>query len=255
MANRKRLSRKFGGRGGCVERVLQNEVQEQNSYDTGRNDLYKQIPTQQECVSLLYIQATEQACLALRRAAQRIRSNIRKGDTVLLSKKSCALLLPGTPLIGAQAVARRIYPLLVDVEYELQVLYGSAALALLQQVQDNHVVFSQKDTHTLEEQLSSTKKRSSSLVQEDESLPYLAFLTSYPSQRLLHMFPYELADRYHCIPVGAERGVLTLATCQRLQQETVMYLCEVTQRTIFQVRCEAGMIDDVLLHWQRAVAV
>ena len=255
MANRKRLSSGIGGRGGRVEVVIQNGVQEQNSHDAGRNDSSGRLASQEECVSLLYIQATEQACLALRRAAQRIRGNIRGGDTVFLSKKSCALLLPGTPLTGAQAVARRIYSLLVDVEYELQVLCGSAARTLLQQVQGNAVVVSQKDMHLFEEQRFSTKQQSVDRVREDEPLPYLAFLTSYPSQRLLHMFPYELADRYHCIPVGAERGALTLATCQRLQQETLLYLCEVTQHDIFQVRCEAGMIEDVLHYWQRAIAV
>ena len=253
MANRKRLFNEIGGRGGRVEMALQHNVQA--SYGTVRDDPYGQVYTQEDCVSLLYIQATEQACLALRRAAQRIRGNIRRGDTVLLSKKSCALLLPETPLIGAQAVARRIYPLLVDVEYELQVLYGSAARILLQQVQYTHVVVSQKGTHTFDEQFSFTKKQSIGCVREDEPLPYLAFLASYPSQRLLHIFPYELANRYHCIPVGAERGVLTLATCQRLQQETVTHLREATQRNIFQVRCEEGMIDDVLRHWQRAIAV
>lgn len=255
MANRKRLYSEIGGRGGCVEMVLQGDVQEHTSYGAGQDDHYGQLYTRKDYVSLLYIQATEQACLALRRTAQRIRGSIRKSDTVFLSKKSCALLLPETPLVGAQAVARRIYPLLVDVEYELQMLYGSAACTLLQQVQDTHVVVAQKDTHMFEEQPSSTKKQSIERVREDEPLPYLAFLASYPSQRLLHMFPYELANRYHCIPVGAERGVLTLATCQRLQQETVMYLHEVTQRNIFQVRCEEGMIEDVLRHWQRAVAV
>ncbi len=235
-----------------MEKVLQNDVQDY----TGRDSLYgQQLHVQEDCVSFLYIQATEQACLALRRAAQRIRGSIRKSDTVLLSKKSCALLLPGTPLVGAQMVARRIYPLLVDVEYDLQVLYGSAALTLLQQVQATHVVVSQKDSHVVEEQPSLIKKQGVARMQEDEPLPYLAFLPSYPSQRLLHMFSFELADRFHCIPVGAERGVLTLATCQRLSYETVKYLCEVTQRDIFQVRCEKGMIDDVLRHWQHAIAV
>ncbi len=256
MANRKRLLSEIGGRGGCVETVLQNDIQEYTSFGAGRDSQYgQQLHTQEECVSFLYIQATEQACLALRRAAQRIRGNIRKSDTVLLSKKSCALLLPGTPLIGAQVVARRIYPLLVDVEYDLQVLYGSAALTLLKQVQATHVVVSQKDTHVFEEQLSFKKKPGALRIQEDEPLPYLAFLPSYPSQRLLHMFSFELADRFHCVPVGAERGVLTLATCQRLSHETVTYLREVTQRDIFQVRCEQGMIDDVLRHWQHAIAV
>ncbi|GAC1565736.1 MAG: hypothetical protein NVS2B2_36970 [Ktedonobacteraceae bacterium] len=238
-----------------MEISLLNDVQKYNSQGARQDNQYGQQHTQEDYVSLLYIQATEQACLALRRAAQRVRGSIRKGDTVLLSKNSCAILLPATPLMGAQAVARRVYPLLVDVEYELQILYGSAALRLLQQVQGNHVVVSQKDTHMFGEYVPSTKKQRVDRMREDEPLPYLAFLTSYPSQRLLHMFPYELADRFHCIPVGAERGVMTLATCQRLQQEIVVYLSEVTQRNIFQVGCEAGMIDDVLRHWQRAIAV
>ena len=256
MANRKRLSSVIGGRGGCVEMVLQNNVHDHTDYGVGRDSQYgQQLHTQEDCVSFLYIQAPEQACLALRRAAQRIRGSIRKSDTVFLSKKSCALLLPGTPLVGAQAVARRIYSLLVDVEYTLQVLYGSAALTLLQQVQGTHVVLSQKDTHVFEEQSSFIRKQGVERMQEDEPLPYLAFLPSYPSQRLLHMFSFELADHYHCIPVGAERGVLTLATCQRLSHEAVKYLHEKTQRDIFQVRCEEGMINDVLRHWQHAIAV
>ncbi len=257
MANRKRLSSGNGlmGRGGSVETVTQNDVQENNSHDTSaeRCEQYGQPRTQQDCISLLYFQVAEQAGLALSRAAQRIRSTIRRSDTVLLSSTSCALLLPETPLEGAQAVARRIYALLVDVEYDLQILYGSAAYTLLQRLQVSHVVVSQKDPHFLEE--ASSKRQSLDYVYEGEPLPYLAFLSSYPSQRLLHLFPYELADRYHCIPIGAERGALTLATCQRLQQEIVIYLREVTQHNIFQVRCEAGMIDDVLRHWQSTIVL
>ncbi len=258
MANRKRLSSGNGlmGRGGSVETVSQNDVQENNNHDTSAEQRrqYEQPRTQEDCISLLYIQATEQAGVALHHAAQRIRSNIRRSDTVLLSSTSCAITLPETPLEGAQAVARRIYSLLVDVEYDLQVLYGSVAYTLLQRLQVSHVVVSQKDTHILRE-TPFIKRQSVDCVYEGEPLPYLAFLSSYPSQRLLHLFPYELADRYRCIPVGAERGALTLATCQRLQQETVIYLREVTQHDIFQVRCEAGMIDDVLRHWQSAMVI
>ncbi len=211
---------------------------------------------QRDTVSLLYIKTTEQACLALRRATQRIRANIRKDDMLLLSSKSCAILLPETPLLGAQAVAQRMYSLLTDIEYDLQVLYGSSAYSLLQQLQTDHVEVSLKDKMLLEEHL--PLKELGNITadkREDELLPYLAFLASYPSKRLLHILPYELADRYHCIPVGAERGVLTLATCQRLQQEIIMHLREVTQRDIFQVRCDAGMINDVLRHWQCAKVV
>jgi hypothetical protein len=87
----------------------------------------------------------------------------------------------------------------------------------------------------------------------DDTLPYLAFLTSYPPPRLLHLVPYELACLYRCVPVGAERGVLTLATSQRLAQEVIMHFRTVTQRNIFQVRCEAGMIDDVLHYWKSII--
>ncbi|GAC1404010.1 MAG: hypothetical protein NVSMB49_22160 [Ktedonobacteraceae bacterium] len=257
MANRKRLSTVSGfmGRFGSVEMVKPEDVQEIGSYG-GRGECgqHGQLRLQEDTLSLLHIQTTEQGCLALRRAARRIRSNIRKSDTVLLSNKACAILLPETPLLGAQAVARRVYTLLVGIEYDVQILYGAAAYALMRQVRSHYAEVIHKDMLLLEE-TGSTKRYEIERIREEEPLPYLAFLASYPSQRLLHMFPYELADRYHCIPIGSERGVLTLATCRQLQQETVVYLREVIQRNIFQVRCEAGIIDDVLRHWQRAIAV
>lgn len=257
MANRKTLSSVNGGllgRGGRVEIVIQNDVLESDSYGTHAGQREQCVQVCEDSVSLLYIQATEQSCLALLRAAQRIRGGIRRDDTVLLAEKSCAILLPKTPLVGAQAVARRVYSFLIDVDYDLQILYGVAATTLFQQVQNTHEVVLQKDIQFSQE-TPATKRHESAYVREDDPLPYLAFLSNYPPQRLLHIFPYELADRYHCIPVGAERGVLTLATCQRLQQEIVIHLCEVTQYDIFQVRCEGSLIDDVLRHWQHATAV
>jgi Type II secretion system (T2SS), protein E, N-terminal domain len=82
-------------------------------------------------------------------------------------------------------------------------------------------------------------------------MPYLAFLTQYPSQRLLHLFPYELAYRYRCVPVGAERGTLTLAASEPLDHTVIAYFQTLIQQRIFQVRCEASMIDDILRYWQR----
>ena len=82
-------------------------------------------------------------------------------------------------------------------------------------------------------------------------LPYLAFLTNYPAPHLLHLFPYELACRYQCVPVGAERNMLTLATCHWLNREIVTQLRTATHRGIFQVRCEVTMIDEILRYWQR----
>ena len=95
----------------------------------------------------------------------------------------------------------------------------------------------------------------SPLPAHSPTLPHLAFLTSYPPLRLFQTFPYALAQRYQCVPVGAERGVLTLATCQRLEPDTVAHLQEVTQQTIFQVHCELSLIDDVLRYWERSLPV
>ena len=45
--------------------------------------------------------------------------------------------------------------------------------------------------------------------------------------------------------------MLTLATCQRLELDVVTSFQEITRRNIFLVRCEASMIKDILLYWQR----
>ncbi|MEO6891684.1 MAG: hypothetical protein ABI456_18995 [Ktedonobacteraceae bacterium] len=184
----------------------------------------------------------------LRRAALRIRSNIRKSDSILLLGKICALVLPRTPPVGAQAVVRRIDALLVDVEHEIQIICGAAAHVLWQRLQSKHAVVvevdgvaDQRATPVLLEQR----------PDENGDRPYLAFLTQYPSQRLLHLFPYELAYRYRCVPVGAERGVLTLAASEPLDHTTIAYFQTTIQQNIFQVRCEASMIDDILRYWQR----
>jgi Type II secretion system (T2SS), protein E, N-terminal domain len=87
------------------------------------------------------------------------------------------------------------------------------------------------------------------------TLPYLAGLTNYPTPRLLHLFPYTLACRYRCVPVGVERGILTLATSQRLAPSLIEHFRTVTQHAIFQVRCETTMIDDMLNYWQRIIFV
>ncbi len=83
-------------------------------------------------LALLYIQASQQSCIALQLAAQRIRRNVRSSDTVLLLDTDCIVVLSHVTVDGAQVVARRVYALLADVEFELQILCDNAALALLQ---------------------------------------------------------------------------------------------------------------------------
>lgn len=204
-----------------------------------------------EQVALICIQGSGQSQVSLRCAAQRIRQNVRKTDVVLLSSISCIVVLYDTPLEGAQAVARRIATLLADIEYEIQILHGKAAYALMQRLRtEGTIVVEQKEPEPTH---GSSLATLSATRRELDPLPYLAFLANYPSQRLLHLFPYELACRYHCFPAGAERGVLTLATCQELDREVVSYVQEVIQRNIFQIRCEASVIDDVLSYWQRTM--
>src|SRR2546429_3827095 len=82
--------------------------------------------------ALVYIQSSKLSELTLRQAAQRIKCQIRGSDAVLLLKTVCAIVLPATSLTGAEAVARRLSPLLTGVEYEMQILCeGSAYTALL----------------------------------------------------------------------------------------------------------------------------
>jgi len=182
-----------------------------------------------EQVTLICIQGSGQSQILLRCAAQRIRQNVRRTDMVLVSGISCIAVLYDTPLEGAQAVARRISTLLADIEYEIQILRGKAAYALMQRLQTECAI----------------------VVEQKEPEP-----THGSSLATLSVaFPYELARRYHCFPVGAERGILTLATSQELDREAVSHVQEVIQRNIFQVRCEASMIDDVLSYWQRTMLV
>lgn len=198
-------------------------------------------------LALLYIQASQQSCLVLQHAVQRIRRNVRRSDSVLLRGTICIILLPATLPEGAQVVARRVYALLADVEFEMQIMYDSAAFALMQRLQNEHPLTIVKECETTWKPVSMTPYSS-----DQNSLPYLAFLASYPPSRLLHLFPYELAHRHRCVPVGAERGVLTLATCKRLDQDLISYFHDVTQHNIFQVRCEAEMIEDILKYWRNS---
>ncbi|MBV9614876.1 MAG: hypothetical protein JO011_11405 [Ktedonobacteraceae bacterium] len=199
-------------------------------------------------LALLYIQASQQSCLALQRATRRIRRNVRRSDVVLLRGTNCIILLPATIPEGAQVVARRVYALLADVEFEMQLMYDSAAFALVQRLQNEHPLTIVEECETSWKPVSVTP-----YISDQSSLPYLAFLASYPPPRLLHLFPYELAHRHRCVPVGTERGVLTLATCKPLEQDLISHLHDITQHNIFQVRCEVEMIEDVLKYWRSTV--
>jgi hypothetical protein len=199
-------------------------------------------------VALLYIQASPQSCLALQRATRRIRRNVRRSDVVLLRGTTCIILLVATQVEGAQAVARRVYALLADVEFEIQIMYDRAAFALVQRLQNEQPFVVVDECETIWKPVAVTPYST-----DQSSLPYLAFLASYPALRLLHLFPYELAQRHRCVPVGEERGVLTLATCRPLEQGLISHLHNVTQHNIFQVRCEAEMIEDILKYWKNTL--
>jgi Type II secretion system (T2SS), protein E, N-terminal domain len=233
-----------------VERARKNYLVHKNMY----------------CLSIVYIQvASHEAGLILGQAAQRIRRNVRCSDTVLLLESACIIVLPETPWEGAHAVARRISAMLVDVELNIQniqTIYGETANALLQRIYDEQTVVTEVK---LENDMRFDREKIDSIVSfsqmqaerssPENALPYLAFVSSYPSARVLHLFPYELACRYRCVPVGAERGIVTLATCQELTQDILSHMRDVIRHNIFQVRCEAGVVDDILNYWQRTILV
>ncbi|HEV2580714.1 MAG TPA: hypothetical protein VGT44_07660 [Ktedonobacteraceae bacterium] len=203
-----------------------------------------------EGLSLIFMKTNEESATALARVAQRIRQHVRQSDAVLLGERECAIILPRTSLASAQAVARRVALLLVDIECEIELLYGPAAYTLIQRLQSSGVIVAQR-----EEVVDSFAYLPALTQTSDPSLPYLAFLADYPSRRLFRLFPYDLACQYQCFPVGAERDMLTVGTRERLDENVVAHFKQVTKRGIFQVRCEERLIDSVLRYWQRLFEV
>lgn len=204
--------------------------------------------------SLIFIEASGGTLDALRSVARRIRRQLRAYDSVLQRETVCALLLPATPFSGAQAVAGRLAPLLSGFPCQLHVYHGATALLVLERLRAAGAsplcVEESEETHSPGDP-SQQARQTRGPEQPARPLPYLAFLSDYPSSHLLHLFPYDLACRYQCVPVGSERRVLTLATCHRLNREIVAHLSTATRREIFQVRCEMTIIDEVLRYWQR----
>ncbi|GHO88723.1 hypothetical protein [Dictyobacter formicarum] len=213
---------------------------------------------QKNCTALIYIQTENQSQHVLQRAAQGIRRIIRCNDSIILleAMHSCAILLPMTPLEGAQAVAQRISALLVHLQVDVQIVYAEAAQALIQRIRDDWevaqaVMIEASQLETAEKNNTPGINSNTCLGYQSEPWPYLAFLNRYPTKRLLQLFPYELACRYRCVPIGTERGILTLATQQRLEADIVGLLRKAVRRNIFQVHCEISIIEDILQYWQR----
>jgi hypothetical protein len=205
--------------------------------------------------SLICIEVSDESIHVLPLAARRIRRQVRLSDSVLLLEKGCALLLPATPFSGAQAVASRIALLLTSISCELRVYHGATALLVAQRLHEAGArPVSRAECQEIVPPISQENERTRLLEPRgsvSSRLPYLAFLASYPPPQLLHLFPYELACRYQCVPVGAERRVLTLGTCRRLNCDVLTQLRAATSREIFQVLCEAATIDEVLRYWQQ----
>lgn len=205
--------------------------------------------------SLIFIEMTDGTRDAFRSIARRLRREVRAYDSVLQRETGCALLLPATPFSGAQAVAGRIAPLLSGFPYQLHVYHGATALLVLERLRKSGAspVSMEESDETLPSDAPPQEPLRQFAEQERASrpLPYLAFLSDYPPSHLLHLFPYDLACRYQCVPVGSERKMLTLATCHGLNREIVAHLRTATRREIFQVRCEMTIIDEVLRYWQR----
>ncbi|WP_069803377.1 hypothetical protein [Thermogemmatispora onikobensis] len=214
--------------------------------------------TEEEPFALIHLQASEQSVVALERAVRRIRQQIRASDLIFSLEGECALLLRSATLAGAEAVMQRLRPLLADVEHSARCLAGEAARQFLSELQRRRPRLIEAEQRDRDQQGSGQARESEEAAVSEEGggqagsqLPYLAFLSSYPSPRLLHLLPYELARRYRCVPIGAERGTLTLATARRLDRAILDQLQTVTQRAIFQVRCEPEMISEILHYWEQ----
>lgn len=207
-------------------------------------------------ISLIFIEVANGSAQALSLAAKRMHSQVSASYSILLSHKTCALLLPATPFSGAQAIANRLVQFLANIPHEIHVYHGTTAILVLQRLRESGAmtVTGEQSTELTTpmppvkvEQSSQREKKEARVV----SLPYLAFLTRYPDIPVLHLFPYELACHYQCAPIGAARNMLTLATCRWLNREVVAQIHTATRRNIFQVRCEVSIINEILHYWQR----
>lgn len=206
-------------------------------------------------ISLIFIEVASGSAQTLSLAAKRIYSQVSTSYSMLLLRGTCALLLPATPFSGAQAVASRLAQFLANIPHEIHVYHGVTAILVLQRLHESGAVTvtSGKSTELTTPMLP-VKAELSNQGEKTEthvvSLPYLAFLTHYPAIPVLHLFPYELACHYQCVPIGAARNMLTLATYRWLNREVIAQLRTATRRNIFQVRCEVTMIDEILHYWQ-----
>ena len=205
--------------------------------------------------SLIYIEATGGSAQVLQLVARRIHRMVRFSDSVLLLENVCALLLPMTPFSGAQALANQISLLLIDVPCELQVYHGATALLVLQRLHEAEAreppLEDRPEIPAPAALAECEARQEEKKAMPSDALPYLPFLANYPSSQILHLFPYELACRYQCVPLGTERNMLTLATCRWLNREIVTQLRLATRREIFLVRCEKSVVDEVLRYWRR----
>lgn len=114
-------------------------------------------------------------------------------------------------------------------------------------VREQMCLIEQDDIESVEVETSNT----SICVQgKGACFPYLARVENYPSRRLLRLFPYTLASQYRCVPIGVERGAVTIVTCQQLASEVLSQFQERTNKVIFQVRTEELLIDELLNYWR-----
>lgn len=222
--------------------------------DCGVDEQQVAISAPDEPISLIFIEVTRGSTNALSGAVKRIHSHINVAHSMLLREGCCALLLPTTPFSGAQALANRLGQFLVNLRHEIHVYHGTTAYLIVQRLQASGAITikdAQNTIHRASVELSTTLEQNEIKEISPRSIPHLAFLTQYPAPALLHLFPYELACRYQCAPIGATRNMLTLATCHWLNREIIKHIRTTTRRGIFQVHCEVTIIDDILRHWQR----
>ncbi len=197
--------------------------------------------------TLVIIHTNPGSVSSLRWLALQIIRQIRREDYILLHSQQCVLILRGASLEGGEAVARRLSTFLEEIDHRLQIVSGPSALVVERNLREQKALVIDRTYLERGEPFLYMGGQESEGLQ----IPYLAFLTQYPARRLLYLFPYELGYRHRCVPIGVERGLLTLATVQQLDRAVQVSLEGITGRRIVQVRCDSTLIEELLRHWRR----
>ncbi|GHO43845.1 hypothetical protein [Ktedonospora formicarum] len=205
----------------------------------------------------------------------KVQPALRKEDHLFTQGEGSAILfLPGVEQRGAYSILERIYAqvdlleaetVIPPLKNETHILIGCGSYpaqgetreSLLRQAEQSARCVSLRprivtpSLHTMVPSTYSTRqvpiRRVNVPVQggTPPTTPFLRLPATLP-QRLTRFIPHSLAHELHCVPVGKDQRVLTVAMVDPQNREHIDYLTQLTHMTIFPVACTQEELDMLL---------